>query len=53
MQIIGNCSSKLLRHKYLCQPRVYSLYYSTLKGALPPVSFKTPVPAKELTFFHF
>ncbi|KAH8319294.1 hypothetical protein KR067_003168 [Drosophila pandora] len=33
MQILKNFSSKLLRHKYLCQPRLHSLYYSTVKDA--------------------
>eukprot|EP00099_Drosophila_melanogaster_P012665 NP_001286988.1 Valyl-tRNA synthetase, mitochondrial, isoform B [Drosophila melanogaster] len=49
MQIIGNCSSKLLRHKYLCQPRVYSLYYSTLKDAaneLPLAAGYQPQPVE-------
>ncbi|KAH8380070.1 hypothetical protein KR009_008753 [Drosophila setifemur] len=33
MQILKNFSRKLLKHKYLCQPKVYSLYYSTVKDA--------------------
>ncbi|EDW93094.1 valine--tRNA ligase, mitochondrial 1 [Drosophila yakuba] len=49
MQIIKNCSSKLLRHKYLCLPRVYALYYSTLKDAakeLPLAAGYQPRPVE-------
>ncbi|XP_037719122.1 valine--tRNA ligase, mitochondrial [Drosophila subpulchrella] len=50
MQIIRNCSSKLLKHKYLCQPKVYSLYYSTLKDAakeLPLATGYQPRPVEQ------
>ncbi|XP_017133903.1 valine--tRNA ligase, mitochondrial [Drosophila elegans] len=50
MQIIRNCSSKLLKHKYLCQPKVYSLYYSTVKDAtkeLPLATGYQPRPVEQ------
>ncbi|XP_017049707.1 valine--tRNA ligase [Drosophila ficusphila] len=50
MQIIRNCRSKLLKYKYLCQPKVFSLYYSTVKDAnkeLPLATGYQPRPVEQ------
>ncbi|XP_017071839.1 valine--tRNA ligase, mitochondrial [Drosophila eugracilis] len=50
MQIIRSYSSKLLKHKYIYQPKAYSLYYSTLKDAakeLPLATGYQPKPVEQ------
>ncbi|KAH8343186.1 hypothetical protein KR059_006280 [Drosophila kikkawai] len=50
MQIIRNFSRKLLKHQYLCPPRVSCLYFSTAKDAskeLPLAAGYQPKPVEE------